>query len=91
MNLFKKLFSTDKFLLIDVSDYLIQKIKSNIRRDVRCEYTSGNIQTIIHDEFECDLTPEQLFKVLKDCRNQLARSHINMHIDAMGIVCGRMR
>lgn len=89
-SIINKLFKiSEKELILDISNWFSEAIKSNLRKSGRCELNKQQIVNQVRNEFNLVLNNDQLMKLLAYTRALLRNYKITLYADAAGVIAGK--
>lgn len=80
---------SERLLIVEISDWLIQRVKSNIRKNKPFVESVGFLSNSICNEFSIKLTSEQLVKVIRCTKFELVNHKIELFADNSQIIANR--
>lgn len=83
------IFQKDKILVVEMSDYLVQRVKSSVRKNRPYCETIKNLKSIIANEFGIAIMPKQLVQLINATRLELQKSGIDLFADDKDIIANR--
>lgn len=89
MKLLLNLLFPDAEIINEAAAWLIQQVKSKVRKNLAYENQVTTLRHSINSEFGCDVDNAKFLKILSLTKQELIRSGIDMLVDDKHMVANR--